>query len=204
MKVFRYAIALTILFSVSTAIGQDEPKTSAGDKPKASEQANAMAMPKPAPELERMAKIMLGTWTVNESHEASEMGPAGTSNGTSIIKRGPGGFSIVQTFTSTMSGQKFEGHGITWWDPKQQAYRGVWCDSMTPTCDASGTLKWESEKLVGGMDAEMPDGKQVRIREEFTDIKPNSFTFNMYTGDENKPSMVLKYTRKARTAPTKK
>lgn len=204
MKRYRYALAFTILFSVSAALGQDEPKKPVGEKPKTGEQAGGMAMPKPAPELERMAKMMLGTWTVNESHEASEMGPAGTSKGTSTFKRGPGGFSIVQTFNSMMEGQKFEGHGITWWDPKEQAYRGVWCDSMTPKCDASGTIKWEGEKLVGSMDTEMPDGKQMRIREEFTDIKPNSFTFNMYTGDESKPSMVLKYTRKAGTAATKK
>lgn len=204
MKLCRYALVLTILFSISAAIAQDEPKKPAGEKPKAGEQAGAMTMPKPSPELERLAKMMLGTWTVNESHEASEMGPAGASKGTSVIKRGPGGFSVVQTFTSSMAGQKFDGHGITWWDPKDQAYRGVWCDSMTPKCDMSSSIKWEGEKLVGGMDAEMPDGKQVRIREEFTDIKPNSFTFNMYTGDENKPSMVLKYTRKAGAAATKK
>lgn len=199
MKVFRYALAFVLAFSVSAAFGQSsKEKKPTGGKPESNE-PSAGTMTKNMAELERFSKMVLGTWHVEESHEASDMGPAGKSSGTAVFRKGPGGMSVIENMNMAGTDGKFDGMGIFWWDPKDQSYRGVWCDSMTPTCDPNTVARWEGDKLVANTWFEMPDGKKMYMRDEYTDITPNSMTFTVSSGtDQNslKPMMTLKYTRK--------
>jgi hypothetical protein len=54
----------------------------------------------------------------------------GIDKGVATIKKGPGGFSIVQDFWSRGAGGYTVGQSYTWWDDKAKAYKSVWCDNM--------------------------------------------------------------------------
>jgi len=208
MKLVRYLITplVAVAISACTAVAQqpDDTKPS-GDRPAAGAQAGTMT--RNVAELQKYSNMVLGTWTVQESHEASDMMPAGTSTGTAMFRNGPGGFSVVENMSMNGSMGKFTGMGVVWYDLKDQAYKGTWCDSMTPACDTGFSAKWEGDKLVATGSSEMPDGKKTYMREEYTDITPSSFTFTMYGGpDENslKKFMTMKYARKSGPRPAPK
>ena len=102
-----------------------------------------MPMPKPDPQMTKMIKMMSGTWTVTEKSDPNPMMPkGGTGKGTATMTPGPGGMSLMEKYHSSgMMGGNFSCFGTFWWDPKANAYRGVWCDTMTPGgCDSSGAF----------------------------------------------------------------
>jgi hypothetical protein len=64
-------------------------------------------------------------------------------------------------------------------------------------CESAGSAKWEGDNLVITAESEAT-GKKMYMHETFTDIKPNSFTFNMESGpspDQLKHAMTIKYVR---------
>ena len=182
-------------------------------KPKAAKPAAkpkeqmGMPMPKPAPEMTKMIKMMGGNWTVAEKHDASPMMPAGTSKGTAVLTPGPAGMSLTEKYHSTGAMGSFNGLGTFWWDAKAQVYRGVWCDSMSPNgCDANGTTKWEGDKLVGTMEGEM-NGQKMLTRLTYSDFKSDSFVMTMESGpDASKLQkvMTITYTKAGGMAEKKK
>lgn len=202
MKLLRFIAIL--LFATNFAFCAQQPdQKPTGGKPAAGERTGGM-MTKNVAELDKYAKMVLGTWSVQESHDAASGMPAGASTGTATFQKGPGGYSVVERLSMNGSMGKISGMGVVWYDLKDQAYKGVWCDSMTPYCDTSFSAKWEGPKLVATGSAEMPDGKTMYMREEYTDITPNSLTFTMYGGaDPNSVTkfMTMKYTRKSGPAP---
>jgi hypothetical protein len=78
---------------------------------------------------------------------------------------------------------------------------------MTPHgCDSGGTSKFEGDDLVGTMEMEMY-GKKMKMKNTYTNIKPDSFTFNMETSTDGGPmqkSGTIEYTRAATPAAEKK
>jgi hypothetical protein len=202
----RRTIVLAVFLSCCCAlVAQDAPPASkAKSSPKA---ASPMSMPvvTAAPEMTKMIKMMAGNWTVSEKEFPGPMMPnGGTGKGTATLTAGPGSLSLIEKYHSTGAmGPNFTGYGTFWWDPKIQAYHGVWCDNMTPGgCDASGITKWDGDKLVGTMKAEM-DGKMMVTRFTYSDWKPTSFVMTMDMGpDENslKPALTITYTKTAGSA----
>jgi len=162
--------------------------------------AGQMQMPTPGPEMTKLIKSLGGNWMVTEKHLPNPMMPkGGTGKGTAILTPGPGNLSLTEKYSSIGAMGKFNGMGVLWWDAKAGAYRGLCCDNMTPTgCDASGTTKWEGDKLVGNMEMDM-GGQKMAMRFTYSDFKPGSFMMTMEMGpDANslKPSMEVTY-RKA-------
>ena len=191
------ATAVCVCCSV---VAQNDAKTSGAAPKKPNSEAAAMPMPKPDPQMTKMIKIMAGTWTVAEKSEPNPMMPkGGTGKGTATMTPGPGGMSLMEKYHSTgMMGSSFNGFGTFWWDSKANAYRGVWCDTMTPGgCDSSGMTKWEGDNLVGTMEGEM-NGQKMLTKFIYSDWKPNSFVMKMMSGpDANslKDMMTITYTR---------
>jgi len=187
------------------AAAQDKPKASGKDtgKPteKKAEGLMSMSMSKPSPEMQKLSKTFVGTWSSSEKHEPSPWAPKGaTGKGTAVFKSGPGGLSLVQDYksSSTMMGA-FAGHGVMWWDAKAGGFKGVWCDSMTPAgCEVSkGVAKWDGNNMVGSDESEMM-GQKFAMKETWSDITPTSFTFTVDggpPGGEMKRMMTIKYTR---------
>lgn len=177
---------------------QDSAMSAKPEGAKASDQM-AMPMPKPAPEMEKMIKMMAGNWTVAEKADPSPMMPkGGVGNGTAVLTPGPGGLSLTEKYQSNGAMGSFSGLGTFWWDAKAQVYRGVWCDNMTPNgCDASGTSKWEGDSLVVTMEGEM-NGQKMLTRLTYSDFKPDSFVMTMEAGpDASKlqKAMTITYTK---------
>jgi len=172
-------------------------------KPKAAKpkEQMGMPMPKPAPEMTKMIKMMAGSWTVTEKHDPNPMMPnGGTSKGTAVLTPGPGGMSLTEKYHSIGAMGSFTGYGTFWWDSKTQVYRGVWCDNMSPSgCDDSGSTKWEGDKLVGTMEGEM-NGQKTMTRFTYSDFTPDSFVMTMEMGpDASKmqKAMTITYTKAA-------
>jgi hypothetical protein len=197
-RFFCLLIAATLCLS---AVAQEKKGSKEHKPPQKSAPAapQGMPMPKPAPEFEKFANNVVGTWRAEAKFEANEMMPAGSAKGTATFKRGPGGMSIIQDYRSTGYMGKFAGMGLTWWDPKENAFKNTWCDTMTPSgCMVSnGSTKWEGNELKGTETMEM-GGKKYKVDSAITDITPNSFTFYEDVGPEGGPTkrmMTIKYTR---------
>jgi len=195
-------LILAIGCAVMTAQDAMKPTKKPAAKPA---QQPATPMPKPAPEMTKLIKAMSGTWTVTEKHYPNPMMPnGGTGKGTAVLTPGPGDLSLVEKYHSSGAmGGSFNGMGVFWWDPKVQAYRGLWCDTMTPSgCDNGGTTKWEGDNLVGSMEADM-GGQKMVSRFTYSDWKPNSFVMTMEMGTDPKSlakAMTITYTRAGATA----
>ena len=183
-------------------------------KPKAAKPAAkpkeqmGMPMPKPAPEMTKMIKMMAGSWTVTEKSDPNPMMPkGGTGKGTAVLTPGPGGMSLTEKYHSTGAMGSFNGSGTFWWNPKAQVYRGVWCDNMSPNgCDDSGSSKWEGDKLVGTMQGEV-NGQKMMTRFTYSDFKPNSFVMTMEMGPDAgklQKAMTVTYTKAGAMAEKKK
>ncbi|HSA94266.1 MAG TPA: DUF1579 family protein [Terriglobales bacterium] len=197
----RWGVTIVAL----TALALAQPVAEAQEKEKKQEQepATAWAAPKPAPEMEKLAKMMVGTWSSAEKHEPSPFSPAGgTGKGVFKVTLGPGGHSLVEQYNSRGSLGKFNGHGMTYWDPKDKVYRSVWCDNFTPTCDVS-VGHWEGDNLVFLGESEM-EGQKTKLKMTYSGFKAGSFEFgiDMSVGDAPMArGMTIKYTRaKARAA----
>ncbi len=187
--------AMLVVLGLSLCVAAQEktpPKKPA--KPTIQKPAGAPSMVvQPSPEMKKLISTLRGTWKAEEKHEAMEGMPAGSSTGTAVFRQGPGGLSLIEDYRSTMEGTPFTGLGLVWWDPATKVYVNTWCDSMTPSgCASMGTGKWEGNDLVFTGDMEM-NGQKHKIKSTFTNIKPDSVTFNMEM--DGKPSMSITYSK---------
>jgi hypothetical protein len=72
------------------------------------------------------------------------------------IRKGPGGFSIVQDFRSRGVSGSTIGQSYTWWDGNAKAYKSVWCDNMQGCTEFTTTINgnsWTTE-LEGEADGQ--------------------------------------------------
>jgi len=202
----RYAVALGVLICASVfLIGQQST-----DKPEGKQQghaqhqagkespapASAEAAPKPSPEMERLNKWMVGTWQTSEKFAPMPeygMPNGGTGKGISIVRLGPGGLSLVDDYRSRNVMGRFAGHGVTYWDPQEQAYKSFWIDSMSGKGETS-TGKWEGNDLVFTGESEM-QGKKFQTLGKMTNITPRSYTFSLANsaGGEMKEVLTIDY-----------
>jgi hypothetical protein len=202
MKIVLRGMGVAVMAAVCVTGLMAQDKSASADAKAA---APTMPMPKPDPEMTRLIKMMSGNWTVIEKSQPSPMMPnGGSGQGSAVMTAGPGGMSLMEKYHSSgLMGSNFNGFGTFWWDPKAQVYRGLWCDTMTPGgCDASGTTKWDGDKLVGTMEGDM-NGQKVVTRFIYSDWKPNSFMMTMEMGpDVNsmKEAMTISYTRSSSAA----
>jgi hypothetical protein len=102
----------------------------------------------PLPEMQRLSKLYVGTWTYTETYPKSPMAPDGGMNtGVYTSELGPGGNSIINRFHSKGPVGEFEGVMVMTWDPKEKAYKGyVFGDSFPAAVVETG--QWEGETLV--------------------------------------------------------
>src|SRR5262249_41890814 len=146
-----------------------------------------------------------GSWSTAEEFEPGAMGPkAMTGGGTEVIRRGPGGFSLISDYNSKNPGGSFVGHGIIAWDDKNHIYNFVWLDSTSPALSTM-TGKWESGDLVFTTNTEV-GGKPTYLKLTYRDLKPDSFTLTEEASTEGGPLQRLftVHFRRARSAKASK
>ena len=155
--------------------------------------AQGEEMPKPGPEHKSLA-MAEGTWDC--AIEGMGMPP---SKGTSTMKMVLGGFWLEDTFSGEFAGMKFEGRGMTGYDPIKGKYVGTWTDSMSPALMVSeGTYDEKTRTLT--MEGEGYDMTGTKVKMKMLTIHKDKdhVVFEMYqTGADGKESkmMSISYTR---------
>jgi len=152
-------------------------------------------MPQPGPE-HAMLKSEEGTWEA--TIEMQTPGGPMTSAGTETNRMGCGGLCLISDFTGEfMPGMKFEGHGVTVWDPAKKVYVGTWTDSMSQgmsigesTYDAKTKT---STGFIEGRDA--MSGAMVKTKTVVVHKDPDTRVFTMFNPD-GAPGMTITYKRK--------
>jgi len=168
----RRVFASVLAFSTLALVAQ-APAPAAAPAPKPA----AFEMPKPGPEMDKL-KPLIGSFRVDERHEASSMGPAGLSSGFSHVKEGPGGLSLLIDYTTLVGPMRgMKGHGILVWDGEAKAYKQAWTDSMAPMMVMS-TGAWEGDTLVMNSEGTMM-GKAYKERDTFSGMGPEGFTLTI-------------------------
>jgi hypothetical protein len=102
----------------------------------------------PLPEMQRLSKLYVGTWTYTETYPKSAFAPnGGVNTGVYTSELGPGGNSLINHFHSKGPVGDFEGVMVMTWDPTEKAYKGyVFGDSFPAAVVETG--KWENDVLV--------------------------------------------------------
>lgn len=148
--------------------------------------------PRPAPEMQSLAKALEGRWSITEKFEPDEWTPnGGTGYGEEVWRRGPGGVHLHGRNSRPHSLRRriwcrlfMVGHneGVT----------GLWCINTNPKgCDLQNALsgfgpKWDGKQLV--VDMEFPrNGKKLGWHEVFSDITPTSFVQTADIGEKGGP-----------------
>jgi len=180
-----------LVFTCVCAISAQEHKHPAGSKPA------TMNIPQPAPEMKKLAKMLVGAWRIDEKVLPSSMSPNGsTGRGSESIRIGPGSTSIVMDYKGSAMGN-FNGHGILTWSPEKKAYESVWVDNMMPGGFLTMTGNWQGENLVFSGKDNM-QGSPMQSRHTYSDLKPDSFTYTMEVGPDGgklEKMLVLEYKR---------
>ena len=102
----------------------------------------------PLPEMQRLSKLYLGTWTYTETYPKSAFYPTGGVNaGVYTSEPGPGGNSIINHFHSKGPVGEFEGTLVMTWDPKEKAYKAYVFGNSFPGAIVE-TGQWENDALV--------------------------------------------------------
>jgi len=136
----------------------------------------------PLPEMQKLSKLYVGTWTFTETYPKSSMAPNGGENtGIYTSELGPGGNSIFNHFHSKGPVGEFDGTIVMTWDPKEKIYKAyVFGDSFPSAVVETG--QWENDALVYRFELAMgptkialrnvtkflPDGKLAS--EEFSSV----------------------------------
>jgi hypothetical protein len=160
-----------------------------------------MNIPQPAPEMKKLAKLLVGTWNIAENVLPGQMAPNGAKGkATEVIRIGPGSTSIVMDYRGSAMGN-FTGHGILSWSPEKKHYQSVWVDSMLPGGIMAMAGNWEGENLV------FTGNDGMENRHTYSNIKPDSFTYTLEMGpdkDKLEKVLVLEYKRSASGTPRAK
>jgi len=136
----------------------------------------------PLPEMQKLSKLYVGTWTFTETYPKSPMAPNGGENtGIYASELGPGGNSIFNHFHSKGPVGEFDGTIVMTWDPKEKLYQAyIFGDSFPSAVVETG--QWENDTLVYRFELSMgptkialrnvtkflPDGKLTS--DEFTSV----------------------------------
>jgi hypothetical protein len=160
----------------------------------------AQEMPKPGAEHQRLAQ-RAGTWDA-VIEMAGPDGKPQISKGVSEMKMGCGGLWLIDSFSATMMGGPFEGHGATGYDPAKGKYVGTWVDSWSASVmTTEGTYDAAKKQLtmIGTMTG--PDGQPVTNRMITTDKDANTQVFELFgPGPDGKEMkyLTITYTRRAK------
>ena len=134
---------------------------------------------KPAsPEIEKLAKVLVGDWNTTESMERSEFFPnSGGRHGTSHWRLGVGGAMLVGEGHSDGSVGPLDYQITIWWDKAANLYGFFTCfkDSDGSSCRIRGTAHWEGDNFVNDYES-VEHGKKTKWRDSFVQITPTSYT----------------------------
>jgi CubicO group peptidase (beta-lactamase class C family) len=141
------------------------------------------------PEMDRL-KFYIGDWAYTEEYSKSELFPNGGHNtGDWSAQRGPGGLSVINTFSSHGGGDNYRGMEVMMWDPKAKEYRdnALWYDSPDRWV-FTGNFDGETLVYRGEFDYL---GKHVKFRSETKPVAGGGFTLTEFASVNGRPEQLL-------------
>ncbi|MGH9776008.1 MAG: hypothetical protein ACRD50_13800 [Candidatus Acidiferrales bacterium] len=157
--------------------------------------ANALAQEKtppalPAPEMQRLAKLYVGTWDYTETYPKSAFMPEGGQNtGVYTSELGPGGNSLINRFHSHGPVGDFEGMLVMTWDPKEKAYKEYVFGSDAPGASVE-TGQWEGDTLVYRAELSA-GGKKLALRNATTLTAPGKLVSEQFSSANGAPEVLF-------------
>jgi len=134
------------------------------------------------PQMQRVAKMLVGTWKVVEDFAPGGTLPkGGKGTGHSVIRPGPGGFSVIEDFVSSVPNlPDYHGHAVYWWDKTAQGLKTVGCDDFSEeVCSiADGLGRWEGNDVCD--ESYNPEGRQSRTGQNRLGRKGRPFVHRDY------------------------
>jgi len=167
MKAAKARILFVIVFS-ALATAQNKEQTS---------------KPRPAPEMQKLAKMLVGTWKVEEDWAPGGSKPkGGKETAHSVIRLGPGSFSVIEDFVDPA----YHLHSLIWWDKSAQRFKTAGCDDLGDQgCQMENGLgQWEGNEVVWQLTVPK-DGKDVPAKLVWAEKDSHSFAAIMYIADAN-------------------
>ena len=137
----------------------------------------------PAPEMRKLTKMLVGTWTVDEDFAAGGTMPNGhRGSGRSVIEPGPGEASLIEDFISSSPAAHW--HSLIWWEKTGKFFRKVSCDDFSEeACTVEkGRGRWEDNEVVWQLTVSQ-DGKDVPVKVVWAEKDNGSFAESRYVAD---------------------
>ena len=130
----------------------------------------------PVPEMERLAKALVGDWNTTETVERGEFFPNGGSrHGVIHVRPAVGGTTLIYEVHSDGSAGRLDGMLVMWWDKEASLYHVFVCfNNPSHPCEMRGTARWEGDSLVNDYEQTVK-GKKKSWRDSFT-FTPTSHT----------------------------
>jgi len=199
VKIFWHIAWLGLLLPFSFASAQQtQPKHPSS----AATNAGGAAKREAATEVARLGKMIVGTWDLSGTSEASTERPkVRHDTGRSIIKYGPGRLSLMEDFRMHGDSGELFAIGTFWWDAQAHGFRTMFCETRDPSgCSVyDGLGHWEGANLVNRWVFE-DNGKRTVTKQVVEEATPNEFIATFYNGDGDatlKKSYTYKHTRTA-------
>jgi hypothetical protein len=146
----------------------------------------------PVPEMERLAKGLVGDWNTTETMERGEVFPNGGSRqGTVHARLTAGGTTLIYEVHSNGSAGKLEGMLVIWWDKDASLYHVFVCfNNPKHPCEMRGTAHWEGDSFVNDYE-DVVKGRKTPWRDTFT-FTPNFHTLvaAMKVGDGTMQTLI--------------
>jgi hypothetical protein len=130
----------------------------------------------PVPQMEKLAKVLVGGWNTTETMEPGEESPSGGSrHGIVNVRLVAGGTTLIYEVHSDGSAGKLDGMLVIWWDNDASLYRVFVCfNNPNHPCEMRGTAHWEGDSFVNDYQ-ETVKGRKTSWRDTFT-FTPTSHT----------------------------
>ena len=139
----------------------------------------------PPPQMQRLAKMLVGTWTVDEDFApGGTLTKGGKGSGRSVIELGPGGASLINDFISSSPAAHL--HSLIWWEKAGKVFRKVSCDDFSEEgCTIeNGRGRWEGNEVVWQLTVP-EDGKDVPAKIIWAEKENGAFAETRYVADSS-------------------
>jgi len=156
----------------------------------------------PSPEMQQLAKLIVGTYTIVERHHARPGGAEWVAHGTATYTPGPDGKSVLEQYASDGPRGKFSAIAVIWWDPKAGVFKHLECETGEPCGVVDDAGKWEGSAVVFRRQLEY-QGRKVQAEDRYDFARPDAIEITSRFSIDGGPlttSMTITYTRVAGTS----
>jgi hypothetical protein len=153
------------------------------------------------PEMEKLAKALVGDWNTTETMEPGENFPSGGSrHGIVHVSLAAGGTTLIYEVHSDGSAGKLDGMLVIWWDKGANLYRVFVCfNNPSHPCEMRGTAHWEGDSFVNDYEVTVK-GSKTSWRDTFT-FAPTSHTLVAAVKVKNRTTQAQITTKAIRRHP---